>query len=385
MAKNIAILGSTGSVGRQTLEVARNLKIHVSGLTADSNIDLLEAQAKEFLPQVVAVRNEERAQQLQKRLKGCGIDVLSGTEGINTVAAKTSADTVVSSLVGIAGLIPTMEAIKSGKDIALANKETLVTAGQLVMTEAKRKGVRILPVDSEHSAIFQCLEGNRFEDVKRIILTASGGPFRGKNVRELWSVKADEALKHPNWSMGKKITIDSATLMNKGLEVIEARWLFNVREQNIQVVVHPQSIIHSMVEYVDGTLMAQLGAPDMRIVIQYALTYPKRYPNNFSRLDLLKTGNLSFESPDCDAFPCLKLAYEALKKGGTMPAVMNAANEAAVSLFLDNGIGFMDIPVIIEKIMGRHIVNISPCLNDIIEVDNWVREEILNLDLNKLR
>jgi 1-deoxy-D-xylulose-5-phosphate reductoisomerase len=292
------------------------------------------------------------------------------------IASLEEADTVVTSIVGIAGLIPTMEAIRHSKNIALANKETLVTAGSIVIEEANRYGVKILPVDSEHSAIFQCMEGNRAEDVERLILTASGGPFRGRKPSEMKNITVEEALKHPNWKMGSKITIDSATLMNKGLEVIEAKWLFGMEPDRISVVVHPQSIIHSMVEYVDGSVIAQLGSPDMRIPIQLALTYPERARNGFSKLDLLKQKALTFEEPDMEAFPCLGLAFEALKAGGTMPAAMNAANEVAVSLFLDRRIGFNDIPVVINRVMEMHIVNIKPVLEDIIEVDKWARETV---------
>jgi len=385
MAKNIAILGSTGSIGKQTLDVARNLNIEVSGLTANTNIELLEEQAREFRPKMIAVGNEKLARKLESRLRGLGIQVLSGVEGISKIASIDSVDTVVSAIVGIAGLIPTLKAIEHGKNIALANKETLVTAGELVIAKAREKGVKILPIDSEHSAIFQCIEGNRPSQVNNIILTASGGPFRGKSIDELEYASVQEALNHPNWNMGKKITIDSATLMNKGLEIIEAKWLFGVPEEKIKVVIHPQSMIHSMVEYVDGSIIAQLGAPDMRIAIQYALTYPERLPNNFSRLDLLKVGQLTFESPDYKAFPCLKLAIEALKTGGTMPTVLNAANEVAVSMFLEEKIGFMEIPQIIEEIMDKHEVNISPSLDDIIEVDMWARREVMNLESNVRR
>ena len=376
MTKRISILGSTGSIGVQTLDVARNLGLQVLGLSANSNIDLLEKQAREFKPHIIAVGSESGAKELDSRLKGLGIEILSGVDGLVRVATVQGADTVVTSIVGIAGLVPTMAAIRAGRDIALANKETLVTAGAIVMSEAQKYGVKILPVDSEHSAIFQCLTGNKIQSVSKIILTASGGPFRGKSAEELKTVTLAQALKHPNWSMGSKITIDSATLMNKGLEVIEARWLFGLPVEQIQVVVHPQSIIHSMVEYVDGTIIAQLGSPDMRIPIQLALTYPERCDNGFSRLDLLKTGNLTFTEPDYDAFPCLKLAFEALLAGGTMPAVMNAANEMAVGLFLNEKINFIDIPRIIEEVMGKHSVNINPILDDIIEVDAWAREVV---------
>lgn len=373
MAKNIAILGSTGSIGVQTLDVARNLGLRVSGLSANSNVELLERQAREFMPRAVSAGSGALAAELEKRLKGLGIEVVHGVEGLKSIASIGEADTVVTSIVGTAGLIPTLEAIKRGKNIALANKETLVTAGGLVMSEAKRNNVRIFPVDSEHSAIFQCLSGNRHEDVAGLILTASGGPFRGKTREELDGVTAAQALQHPNWKMGRKITIDSATLMNKGLEVIEARWLFDMEPERIRVVVHPQSIIHSMVEYADGSVMAQLGSPDMRIPIQLALTWPERMKNGFSRLDLLRCGSLTFEEPDTRTFPCLALAYEALKAGGTMPAAVNAANEIAVELFLSGRISFADIPRIIEKVMHMHKVNTKPGLDDIIEVDGWAR------------
>lgn len=373
MAKKISILGSTGSIGIQTLDVARNLGLEVLGIAANSNIALLEQQAREFKPLIVAVKDKEKAFELEQRLMDTKITVLGGEDGIIASATIGEIDTVVTSIVGIAGLVPTMEAIKKGKDIALANKETLVTAGAIVMSEARRQNVRILPVDSEHCAIFQCLAGNNIKDVSKLILTASGGPFRGKRTEELENVTLAQALKHPNWSMGSKITIDSATLVNKGLEVIEARWLFDVPQDRIEVLVHPQSIVHSMVEFVDGSVMAQLGSPDMRIPIQYALSYPERAVNSFSKLDLLTASKLTFEKPDLTAFPSLGLAYEALKAGGTMPAVLNAANEVAVSLFLKEKIRFMDIPKIIEKTMSKHVVNINPSLGDIIEVDGWAR------------
>lgn len=373
MTKRISILGSTGSIGTQTLDVVRNLGIEVVGLSANSNIDLLEEQIYEFRPRAVAVGNEKLAHELESRLSENGTPVFYGIEGFKRIAAIEEADTVVTSMVGIAGLIPTMEAIKNGKNIALANKETLVTAGELVTAEALRQGIKIIPIDSEHSAIFQCINGNNKKDISRILLTASGGPFRGRKRDELKHIKVEDALKHPNWSMGKKITIDSATLMNKGLEVIEARWLFGTNPSDIQVLVHPESVVHSAVEYVDGSIIAQLGAPDMRIPIQYALTYPSRRRNSFSRIDLLKVGRLTFEEPDREAFPCLDLAFKALKTGGTMPAVMNGANEIAIEMFLKGQTGFMDIPYIIEKVMKEHVVNISPQLEDIIEVDAWAR------------
>ncbi len=374
MTKRISILGSTGSIGVQTLDVARNLGLEVLGLTANSNIDLIEKQIIEFRPRFAAIMDEKLAADLGKRVKNSGTEVLYGLEGVNIVAAMDEVDTVVSSIVGIAGLIPTLEAIRKGKIIALANKETLVTAGQIVMNEASRCGARIIPVDSEHSAIFQSLMGNDSRGVSSIILTASGGPFRGRSFDELKQVTLEQALKHPNWSMGSKITIDSATMMNKGLEVIEARWLFGLGPDKIRVLIHPQSIIHSMVEYIDGSVIAQLGSPDMRIPIQFAITYPERFDNGFARLNLLETGKLTFEKPDLAAFPCLRLACEALEAGGTMPVALNAANEMAVSLFLNKRIAFTDIPSIIEQTMGKHNVNTNPCINDIIEVDKWARD-----------
>lgn len=376
MAKNIAVLGSTGSIGVQTLDVARNLGIRVCALTANSNIDLIEIQAREFKPELISVGDSTLALELKERLDGLGIEVYHGIEGLKAAASISVVDTVVTSVVGIAGLIPTIEAIRHGKNIALANKETLVTAGSIIMAEAAARGVLIFPVDSEHSAIYQCLAANRRQDVDRLILTASGGPFRGKTPEELSKVNVSQALKHPNWSMGSKITIDSATLMNKGLEVIEARWLFDFTPDRIKVLVHPQSIIHSMVEYVDGSVIAQLGSPDMRIPIQLALTWPERADNNFSRLDLLKCGSLTFEEPDMNTFACLGLAFEALKAGGTMPAVMNGANEAAVELFLNEKIAFCDISRLIERTMQAHSVNTMPGLDDIIEVDRWARKMV---------
>lgn len=376
MADSIALLGSTGSIGVQTLDVARNLGIKVSALTAYSDIDLLEKQAREFRPPMVAIGDDTLAPELENRLKGLGIQVLSGPEGIRAAAAVDGVDKVVVAIVGIAGLLPTIEAIRNGRDVALANKETLVTAGHIVMAEAESRGVTVFPVDSEHSAVYQCLAGNRKQDVERLLLTASGGPFRGMGYDELRNVTAEQALKHPNWSMGSKITIDSATMMNKGLEVIEARWLFGFSPEKISVLVHPQSIIHSMVEYKDGSVIAQLGQPDMRIPIQLSLTWPERCANEFPRLDLIKSGVLTFEEPDMEKFRCLRLAYDALEEGGTMPAVLNGANEAAVKLFLEGRIGFCGIPQLIEKTMLAHEVNTSPELDDIIEVDKWAKRMV---------
>ncbi|PYG88406.1 1-deoxy-D-xylulose 5-phosphate reductoisomerase [Ruminiclostridium sufflavum DSM 19573] len=379
MADVISIIGSTGSIGVQTLDVARNLGIKVAAMSANSNIDLLEKQIHEFLPSVVSIGSAELAKELEYRLEGMNIEVLYGADGMKRVVEQENVDTVVTSVVGTAGLIPTMHAIKSKKNIALANKETLVTAGKLVIEEAKNNNINIFPVDSEHSAIYQCLMGNNDKQAEKIIITASGGPFRGKKAGELEGITPAQALKHPNWSMGSKITIDSATLMNKGLEVIEAKWLFNMELDKIQVLVHPQSIIHSMVEYIDGSVIAQLGSPDMRTPIQLALTYPQRCGNSFPRLDFLKTSKLTFEEPDTKTFRCLQLAYDALTAGGTMAAAMNAANEAAVAAFLDGKISFTAIPNIIEAVMQQHNVNICPSLDDIIEVDKWARQAAIAL------
>ncbi|MDQ2086905.1 1-deoxy-D-xylulose-5-phosphate reductoisomerase [Herbivorax sp. ANBcel31] len=374
MINSISVLGSTGSIGVQTLDVARNLNIKVEALSGNTNIDLLETQAREFKPKMVAVKDIKRANVLRERLLDCDIEVTSGMDGLKKAASLECTEMVVVSIVGIAGLIPTIEAIEKGKNVALANKETLVTAGSIVMTKASEMGVNILPIDSEHSAIFQCLMGNDIKDVSKIILTASGGPFRNKGKDELKKVSVKEALKHPNWNMGSKITIDSATLMNKGLEVIEAKWLFGLPDDRIEVLVHPQSIIHSMVEYKDGSVMAQLGSPDMRVPIQFALTYPDRKLNDFPKLNLLKHKSLTFELPDKQNFPCLKLAYESIKTGGTMPVVLNAANEEVVGLFINGGLKFTQIPEIIEKVMQRHTVNYEPHLEDIVEVDLWSRK-----------
>lgn len=379
MNKNISILGSTGSIGVQALQVAKNLGIRVSALTANSSIEVLKEQMLEFKPDLVSVGTPELARRLEALTGDTETEIRYGMDGMIAAATMEGVDTVLTSVVGIAGLIPTVEAIRKGKNIALANKETLVTAGDIVMSLASTHGVHILPVDSEHSAIFQCLMGNNRRDVSKIILTASGGPFRGKTPEFLEGVTLKDALNHPNWKMGAKITIDSSTLMNKGLEVIEAKWLFGMEPSEIQVLVHPQSIIHSMVEYQDGSVMAQLGSPDMRLPIQLALTYPGRASNEFSRLDLLKTGPLTFEEPDFNTFPCLRLAFEALQEGGTMPAVLNGANEIAVELFLKEKIRFASIPGIIEGVMQKHVKHSAPTLDDIIEGDRWARETALRL------
>ena len=377
--RKIAILGSTGSIGTQTLEVAENCGIEVLGLTAASNIELLEKQVRRFGPHAVAVKDKELAEVLRNRLKETATEVYGGEEGLVKIATMDEVDMVVVSIVGIAGLIPTVEAIRKGKNIALANKETLVTAGGIVMSEAEKHKVRIIPVDSEHSAIFQCLLGNNKSEVSKIILTASGGPFRGKKPEELENVNFQQALKHPNWTMGNKITIDSATLMNKGLEVIEAKWLFGLLPEQIEVIIHPQSIIHSAVEYKDGSIIAQMGPPDMRIPIQFAITYPERVENSFSRINLFEVDKLTFEKPDYETFRCLKLAFRALKEGGTVPVVMNAANEVAVELFLKNEIGFMEIPEIIETVMDKHTSAARPGMQDVLDADRWAREYAKNL------
>ena len=381
MINNISILGSTGSIGTQALDVVRAVKgddIKVHGITGNNNIDLLEKQALEFKPEIVAVMDEEKSIELKKRLKSENIKVLGGMEGLIKVATMENVDTVLTSVVGNVGLEPTLEAIKSNKNIALANKETLVSAGELVMRTAMGKGIKILPVDSEHSAIFQCLQGKQDNNIYKILLTASGGSFRGKTIDELKNVNVDDALKHPNWVMGRKITIDSATLMNKGLEVIEAVWLFNVNVNQIQVLVHPQSIIHSAVEFEDGAVIAQLGAPDMRLPIQYALLYPKRVDTNLPRLDLFEHNNLTFEKPDMDTFKCLSLAFRAINEGGTMPAVMNAANEVAVERFLNREISFLQIPELIEKTMNSYSPVYNYDLKTVLEADKWAREFVYN-------
>lgn len=381
MINNISILGSTGSIGTQALDVVRAVKgddIKVHGITGNNNIDLLEKQALEFKPEIVAVMDEEKSIELKKRLKSENIKVLGGMEGLIKVATMENVETVLTSVVGNVGLEPTLEAIKSNKNIALANKETLVSAGELVMRTAMGKGIKILPVDSEHSAIFQCLQGNQDNNIYKILLTASGGSFRGKTIDELKNVTVDDALKHPNWVMGRKITIDSATLMNKGLEVIEAVWLFNVNVNQIQVLVHPQSIIHSAVEFEDGAVIAQLGAPDMRLPIQYALLYPKRVDTNLPRLDLFEHNNLTFEKPDMDTFKCLSLAFRAINEGGTMPAVMNAANEVAVERFLNREISFLQIPELIEKTMNSYSPVYNYDLKTVLEADKWAREFVYN-------
>lgn len=374
--KRIVILGSTGSIGKQTLEVVdEQPSIQVIGLTAHRSIDLLEAQIKKYHPKAVAVMDPTKAKELRQRV-GKATEVLEGIDGLCAIATMTEADIVVTAVVGMIGLKPTVAAIKAGKDIALANKETLVTAGALIMPMIKAYGVQLLPVDSEHSAIFQSMHGENKRDVESIIITASGGPFRGYTSDQLQKVTLDQALKHPNWAMGAKITVDSSTLVNKGLEVIEAKWLFDLKPEQIQVVVHPQSIVHSLVEYLDGSIIAQLGHPDMKLPIQYALGYPERMANNYRRLKLADIKQLTFEEPDTKTFKGLSLAYDALKAGGTMPVVYNAANEAAVGKFLNKEIKYHQISHAIEGVMSLHQVRNYTSVDDVIEAERWTYEQI---------
>ena len=368
--KKIAILGSTGSIGTQTLEVVKNNgDIKVTALAAGNNIDLLEKQIREFSPKLVAVWKEEKANELKERIKDLDVKVVHGMDGLIEVSVEKEAEILVTAIVGMIGIRPTIEAIKAGKDIALANKETLVTAGHIVMSLAEEKGVKILPVDSEHSAIFQSLQGNDGNKISKILLTASGGPFRGRKTEELKDIQVEDALKHPNWEMGRKITIDSSTMVNKGLEVIEAKWLFGVDVDKVQVVVQPKSIIHSMVEYEDGAVIAQLGTPDMKLPIQYALYYPERRYLPGDRLDFATLTEICFEKPDMDTFYGLKLAYEAGRVGGSLPTVLNAANERAVAMFLDRKIGYLDIPMIIKTCMENHKLIENPTLEDILSTE----------------
>ena len=377
--KYIAILGSTGSIGTQTLEVVRAQQdIKVTALSAGDNIDLLEQQIREFKPVLAAVKTEEKAKELALRIIDLYIPVLSGMDGLMAVACEEKAEVLVTAIVGMLGIRPTIAAIEAGKDIALANKETLVTAGHIIMPLAKKCGVRILPVDSEHSAIFQSLNGEKEHGNKidKILLTASGGPFRGMTREQLSQVRLEDALKHPNWVMGRKITIDSATLVNKGLEVMEAKWLFDVELDQIQVVVHPQSVIHSMVQYEDGAIIAQLGTPDMKLPIQYALYYPERRFLRGMRLDFYKLGQMTFEAPDMDTFEGLKFALEAMRRGGNIPTVFNAANEKAVAMFLERRIAFLDIPDIIASAMEEITYIEHPSVEEILATEAAVYEWI---------
>ena len=375
--RTIAIIGSTGSIGTQTLDVVRaNADIRIGALAAGNNIELLEKQVREFKPALVSVQSKDKADALRIALSDFNCKIVYGMDGLIAVATYEPAELVVTAIVGMIGIRPTIEAIKAGKDIALANKETLVTAGHLIMKLAEEYHVRILPVDSEHSAIFQSLQGNRHGAVHKILLTASGGPFRGKKSEELMEIKVEDALKHPNWSMGRKITIDSSTMVNKGLEVIEAKWLFDVDVDRVQVVVQPQSIIHSMVEYVDGAIIAELGTPDMKLPIQYALYYPERRFLPGDRVDFWTLGKLEFEKPDTDTFYGLELAYEAGRKGGSLPTVFNAANELAVSKFLNREIKYLEITEIIEDCMKAHKNIENPTLEQILETEAATYERI---------
>ncbi len=368
--KKIVVLGSTGSIGTQTLEIVReNPDLKVVALAAGTNVTLMEEQVREFKPSVAVMWTEEAAKDLKVRIADMDVEVLSGMDGLLSISTHEECEVLVTAIVGMIGIRPTIAAINAGKTIALANKETLVTAGHIIMPLAKEKNVAILPVDSEHSAIFQSLQGQPKERLSKILLTASGGPFRGRSRDELLNIQVEDALKHPNWAMGRKITIDSATLCNKGLEVMEAKWLFDVDLDRIEVVVHPQSIIHSAVEYVDGGIMAQLGAPDMKLPIQYALFYPDRRPMAGKRVNFFELGSMTFEKPDMDTFRGLKLAYEASQAGGSVPTVYNAANEKAVSLFLDRKIKFLQIPEVIEACMQNHRKIENPTVEDILNTE----------------
>lgn len=377
MRKRLAILGSTGSIGVNTLNIVQQHpeRFAVVGLAAGRNIDLLEQQMRRFQPFYVSVFDLQRAKELRERTSDLGIEIFEGSNGASAIASLPEVDLVLSAILGGAGLAPTLSAIRAGRDVAIANKEPLVMAGEVVMREAKDR-VRILPVDSEHNAIFQVLAGHNRTDVRRLILTASGGPFRTLPMEKFRDITVHDALQHPNWRMGRKITVDSATWMNKGLEVIEARWLFGVSADQVDVVVHPQSIVHSLVEFVDGSVLAQLGIPDMRIPISYALNYPERLPNTLPPLDLAQIGSLTFEPPDLKRFPCLRLGFEALKMSGTMPAVLNAANETTVEAFLNEKIHFLNIPAVIEETLQRHDTRAlaDGDIEVILDADRWARE-----------
>ncbi len=371
--KNISILGSTGSIGVNALSVINNLddKFNVKALSAYKNSSVLIEQAKIFNPEIVVIVDSSEVDFVKESLKKSGISVLCGREGLLELSARDDVDIMLNALVGSSGMEPTINAIRSSVNVALSNKESLVMAGDIIDYEKNKSGAEVFPVDSEHSAIWQCLVGEKIDDVEKIILTGSGGPFRTRDYKTFKDIKKEEALKHPNWSMGNKITIDSATMMNKGLEVIETKWLFGIDVNKIKIIIHPESIIHSMVEFKDKSVKAQLGVPDMKIPIQYALTYPDRCFGEWESLDLLKLGSINFESPDINKFPCIALAYEALKKEGTMPAVLNVANEQAVYRFLNKEIGFMDIPYIIEKACEKHDWVSNPSLDDLLYLETW--------------
>lgn len=379
--KKLTVLGSTGSIGVNTLEIVKAFpdKFQIIALSAGHNISLLEKQIRIFNPRSVSVRSQEDAERLALRMQGQAVEICHGVEGMIRCATAPESDMVVAAVVGAAGLVPTLAAIKAGKDIALANKETLVMAGDLIMQEVERRNVTLVPVDSEHSAIFQSLSGHRHEDVRHLILTASGGPFREYGLAQFDGITPDDALAHPNWAMGKKISIDSATMMNKGLEIIEARWLFDFPAEKIKVHVHPESIVHSLVEYQDGAVMAQLGIPDMKTPIAYALSWPQRMPLKQPPLDLCELGRLTFSQPDLQRFPCLALAYAALAAGGTMPAVLNAVNEIAVEAFLNGKLTFMGIPRLIETVMSNHQPVEIKTIDKVLQADLWSRKTALEL------
>jgi 1-deoxy-D-xylulose-5-phosphate reductoisomerase len=375
--RSIALLGSTGSIGVSTLDLVRQFpdRFKIHGMVAGHNLKRLAAQIKEFSPECVAIKDPEDIRPLRRLLGRHRVEILAGQKGATVVATANAVDVVVAAIVGGAGLVPTLMGVKAGKEIALANKEALVMAGEILVNAVKGKGTRLLPVDSEHSAIFQCLQGNRREDVDKIILTASGGPFLGTPLKQLDRVTVGQALKHPNWKMGQKITIDSATMMNKGLEVVEARWEFDMDPDRIEVVIHPQSVVHSMVRYQDGSVIAQLGVPDMRIPIAYALAFPHRLKGNWKPLELTRPGELNFLPVERKRYPALSLAYNALREGGTMPAALNAANEVAVAAFLEKRIGFRQIHRVIEKTMQNHTRKPANDIDEILEVDRWAREK----------
>ena len=377
--KNIAVLGSTGSIGKNTLEVVRNLNrngypVSVKYISANSNVDLLFEQIEEFRPKAAVVFSDSGYKELSSRSLKHKCEILHGQAGINEIAVRDDFELVVNALVGFSGLIPTVEAIKNGKQIALANKESLVVAGELIYSMLDKSSSTLLPIDSEHSAILQCLQGEPLKEVTKLILTASGGPFREFSKSELDNVTVEQALNHPNWKMGNKITIDSATLMNKGFEIIEAKWLFNIEAESIEVLIHPQSVIHSMVEFSDSSVKAQLGVPDMKVPIQYALTYPGRVSSDFPKLEFKHLKNLTFEQPDFDKFECLKITYDVIKSGGSYPIVLNGANEAAVELFLNRKIRFTDIPALIKGALDKHENNTKPTLENIVEIDSWSKD-----------
>jgi len=377
--KNIAVLGSTGSIGKNTLEVVRNLNrngypVSVKYISANSNVELLCEQIEEFRPKAAVVFSDSGYKELSSRSLKHKCEILHGQAGINEIAVRDDFELVVNALVGFSGLIPTVEAIKNGKQIALANKESLVVAGELIYSMLDKSSSTLLPIDSEHSAILQCLQGEPLKEVTKLILTASGGPFREFSKSELDNVTVEQALNHPNWKMGNKITIDSATLMNKGFEIIEAKWLFNIEAESIEVLIHPQSVIHSMVEFSDSSVKAQLGVPDMKVPIQYALTYPGRVSSDFPKLEFKHLKDRTFEQPDFDKFECLKITYDVIKSGGSYPIVLNGANEAAVELFLNRKIRFTDIPALIKGALDKHENNTKPTLENIVEIDSWSKD-----------